>query len=96
MLADRPTRQSLVAQVDQERLEIRDDLLAWEKISGQPHPARGHSSRSAVGQPAGLLDGHDSFFAFRAMRWNDYDNKPLLSLSDSLRTGEMVCRQEKH
>ncbi len=65
MLADRPTRQSLVAQVDQERLEIRDDLLAWEKISGQPHPAsRPLIQVLAVGQPAGLLDGHD--FVYRS------------------------------
>ena len=49
MLADRPTRQSLVAQVDQERLEIRDDLLAWEKVchsveSGYPLYSSGEPS----------------------------------------------------
>ena len=47
------------------RLEIRDDLLTWEKISGQPHPAsRPLIQVLAVGQPAGLLDGHD--FVYRS------------------------------
>lgn len=65
MLADRPPRQSLVAQVDQEGLEIRHDLLAWQKIFGQPHPAsRPLLQLLAVGQPGGLLDGHD--FVYRS------------------------------
>ena len=60
MLADRPPRQLSVAQVDQEGLEIRDDLPAWQKIFGQSHPAsRPLIQLLAEGQPGGLLDGHD-------------------------------------
>ena len=68
MLADRPPRQFLVAQVDQEGLAIRDDLLAWQKIFGQPHPAsRPLIQLLAVGQPGGLLDGHDLVYRDRAV-----------------------------
>ena len=71
MLADRPPRQLSVAQVDQEGLEIRDDLPAWQKIFGQSHPAsRPLIQLLAEGQPGGLLDGHDlvyrSWFCVRS------------------------------
>ena len=75
MLADRPTRQSLVAQVDQEGLEIRDDLPAWQKIFGQSHPAsRPLIQLLAEGSQGACWTGTTSFtvvgFAFGAMRWN--------------------------